>query len=234
MKYSAYLLIRRAILFSIFLFIVFSFPGCTKESEPSEIQVGVILPLTGSAGKYGEDAKLGIELAAEEKNSQGGIDGKSVKIVLEDDQSEPKQTIAALRKLIAVHKISVVIGGMTSSSALAAAPIAEQNRVVFLSPSASVPALTKAGDFIFRNELSDSYGGVSQAELTWNKLGIKKVAILYINNDYGVGVKDAFQQTFVNLGGQVVEAQPFEPDAQDFRSQLTLIKAKSLEYKQLF
>jgi len=202
--------------------------GCSKKQpESQEIKIGVILPLTGGAGKYGEDARLGIELAVEENNARGGINGKPIEVVLEDDQSKPEQTVAVLRRMIAVYKISIVIGPMTSSSALAVAPIAEKNKVVLLSPAASVPALSNAGDFIFRNELSDAYGGVSQAELTWSKLGIKKVAILYINNDYGVGVKNAFKQTFTKLGGQIVEAQPFDQDSQDFRSQLTLIKAKN-------
>ncbi len=196
------------------------------KKEPKEIKIGAILPLTGGAGKYGEDAKLGIELAIEKKNVEGGINRKLIRVIFEDDQSNPQQIVAAFRKLITVHKVPVVIGGMTSSSALAVAPVAEQNKVVLFSPSASSPELTKAGDFIFRNELSDAYGGVAQAELTWSKLRIKKVAILYINNDYGVGVKDAFLQTFQNLGGEVVSVESFDPDAQDFRTQLTRIKQK--------
>jgi branched-chain amino acid transport system substrate-binding protein len=199
------------------------------KKEPEEIKIGAILPLTGGAGKYGEDAKLGIELAVDEKNREGGINGKSIRVIFEDDQSIPQQTVAAFKKLISVHKVEVVIGGMTSSSALAVAPIAEQNRVVLFSPSASAPALSKAGDFIFRNELSDAYGGTAQAELTWNKLKIKRVAILFINNDYGIGVKDAFCETFKELGGEITNIESFEPDAQDFRTQLSRIKQKSPE-----
>lgn len=203
--------------------------GCVQPEKKTEIKIGSILPLTGGAGKYGEDAKSAIELAVEEKNAQGGINGSLVTIVFEDDQTNPTQTVSAFRKLITVDKVPVVIGAMTSSSALAVAPIAEQNRIVLLSPSASAPALTNAGDFIFRNEVSDAYGGVAQADRTWNKLGIKKVAIIYINNDYGVGVKDTFVQTFKTLGGEVVATESFEPDSQDFRTQLTRIKEKSPE-----
>lgn len=206
---------------------VFSF-GCVKKEE-KEIKIGAILPLTGGAGKYGEDAKAGIELAVEQKNAAGFINNKRIKVIFEDDQSSPQQSVASFKKLVEVDKVPIVIGGMTSSAALAVAPIAEQNKVVFLSPSASAPALSKAGDYIFRNELSDAYGGVAQAEMTWDKLKIKKVAILYINNDYGVGVEDAFTQTFKKLGGEVVANESFEADTQDFRSQLTRIKQKAPE-----
>lgn len=201
----------------------------SSRQSQKEIEIGAILPLTGGAGKYGEDAKLGIELATAQQNSMGGISGKPVKIIFEDDQSSPQQAVSGFRKLISVHKVPAVIGGMTSSSALAIAPLAEQNRIVLLSPSASTPSFSVAGDFIFRNELSDAYGGVAQAELTWNKLGIKKVAILFINNDYGIGVKDAFLKTFTSLGGRVVDAEVFDADTQDFRTQLIRIKKTSPE-----
>ena len=203
------------------------FSGCAKKAE--EIKIGAILPLTGGAGKYGEDAKLGIDLAVDEINVQGRINGKKVKVIYEDNQSNPQQSVAAIRKLITVDKVPAIIGPMTSSAALAVAPIAEQSRVVLFSPAASAPAISKAGDYIFRNELSDAYGGVAQAGLTWIKLKIKGVAILHINNDYGVGVRDAFSKIFTNIGGQIVDIQSFEPDATDFRTQLTRIRQKSPE-----
>ena len=201
--------------------------GCTKKGK--EIKIGSVLPLTGGAGKYGEDAKLGIELALEERNLEGGINGKPIKVIFEDDQTIPQQTVTAFNKLIKVDKVAVVIGAMTSSSALAIAPIAEQLKVVLLSPSASTPNLTNAGDFIFRNELSDAYGGTAQAILTWKQLGIKSTAILYINNDYGIGVKNAFIKTYNELGGQVIGSESFEADAQDFRTQLIRIRQKNPE-----
>lgn len=201
--------------------------GCAKEEK--EIRIGAILPLTGGAGKYGQDAKLGIELAVDEINVNKGIDGKRIKIIYEDNQSNPQQSVGAIRKLITVNKVPAVLGPMTSSAALATSPVAEKNHTVLLSPAASTPALSEAGDYIFRNELSDAYGGIAQAELTWNRLRIKRVAILYINNDYGVGVKDAFLQTFGELGGEVIDVESFEADATDFRTQLTRIKQESPE-----
>ena len=104
------------------------------------------------------------------------------------------------------------------------APIAERNKVVLISPSASTPKLTAAGDYIFRNELSDAYGGLAQANLTWTKLEIESVAVLFINNDYGLGVKDAFVKSFENHGGNITETKSFAPNSKDFRTQLLQIK----------
>lgn len=199
------------------------------KKEPREIKIGAILPLTGGAGKYGEDAKAGIELAVQEINNLGGIKGKLIKVLYEDDQTNPQQTVSGFRKLIAVDKVSIVIGGMTSSSALAVAPIAEQNKIILFSPSASTAKLSNQGDYIFRNELSDSFGAYAQAELTWNKLKIKKVAIIYINNDYGIGVKDTFIKTFKDYGGEIIDVESFEADSTEFKTQLSLIKQKDPE-----
>ncbi len=212
-----------SILLLTFFFIQFFLIGCGERDN--SVNVGVILPLTGGAGKYGIDAKEGIELAVSLTKPRGELAGKTIKLAIEDDQTSPSQTVSAFQKLIASIKPSAVIGGMTSTSALAAAPIAEQNGVVFLSPSASTPDLTDAGDFIFRNELSDAIGGIEQAVFARDSLDLFKVAILYINNDYGIGVKNAFTNTFKSYGGSIVCSEPFEADAQDFRFVLTKIIA---------
>lgn len=202
--------------------------GCARK-EVEEIKIGAILPLTGGAGKYGVDAKNGIELAVFEKNKNGGINGSRVTVIYEDDQSTPSVAVSAFRKLLTSHDISVVIGGMTSSSALAIAPIAENSHVVLFSPSASTPKLTNAGAYIFRNELSDAFGGIAQADFTYNVLGITRTAILFINNDYGVGVVNAFIDRYTRLGGQIASKEAFEPDASDFRTHLSRIKYTSPE-----
>jgi branched-chain amino acid transport system substrate-binding protein len=191
---------------------------------PEEIKIGAILPLTGEAAKYGEDAKLGIDFAVEEINAAGGINGKKIQVVYEDSQAAPSQGVAAIQKLITVDKVPVIIGAMASSVTLAIAPIAEENKVVLLSPASSAAKITEAGDYIFRNEFSDAYGGKVQAESTWDELGIRDVAILYVNNDYGVGVADTFEETFESLGGNITAIESFEQGATDFRTQLTKIK----------
>jgi len=201
---------------------VFSF-GCAKKEE-KEIKIGAILPLTGEGAKYGDAAKKGINLAVKEINSAGGIKGKTVQIIYEDSQGDPKAGVAAMQKLVITDKVSAVIGDLLSSVTLAIAPIANKNKVVVLSPASSSPKLTDAGDFIFRNCPSDIYEGSIMANYAYQKLRFQKIAMLYINNDYGIGIKDVFKNNFTKQGGTIVAEEAFDQNATDYRSQLVKIK----------
>jgi branched-chain amino acid transport system substrate-binding protein len=195
-----------------------------QPTEPGEIKIGAIAPLSGPAALYGEGMKRGIDLAVEELNANGGINGNKIQIVYEDSQIDPKLAVSAIQKLISVDKVPVVIGPMGSSEVLSVAPIAERKHVVVLSPTASTPEITNAGDYIFRNIPSDVYEGSETAKFAYQQLGFRKIAILYINNDYGVGLRDVFKRTFESLGGTITVAEAYEPGANDFRTQLTRIK----------
>jgi len=194
-----------------------------------EIEIGAILPLTGDAAKYGESAKKGINLAIDECNENFGIKGKNIKIIYEDDQADPRTGVSAAQKLIFVDKVQAIIGALPSSVTLAIAPIAEKNRVVILSPASSAPTITHAGDFIFRNVASDTLEGTAMAEFVCNNLKFKSVAILYINNDFGFGLRDSFRKRYDAACGTVLLAESFEQASTDFRSQLSKIKAQNPE-----
>lgn len=199
------------------------------KKEPKEIKIGAILPLTGENAMYGESAKRAIDLAVEEINTAGGIKGSKIRVIYEDDQALPDKGVSAFQKLITVDKVPVVIGAMPSSVTLAIAPIAEKNKVVLFSPASSNPKITESGDYIFRNDVSDVFEGSKMAEDVRQKLGFKKVAVLYINNDYGVGIKDVFIKRFEELGGKILDIETFEQGATDFRTQLTKIKQDNPE-----
>jgi len=195
--------------------------GCGKKEK--EIKIGVLMPLTGGQAKYGESVKHGIDLAIKERKNAGGIEGRAVTAVYEDYQGTPERAVSGIQKLITINKVKVIIGAFGSSATLAVAPIAEKNKVVLLSPSSSSPKITDAGDFIFRNEISEVYGAKRSAELYY-EAGFTKVGILYINNDYGVGVKDITKQVYDSLKGTVTAAESFDEDATDFRTQLLKIE----------
>ena len=195
-----------------------------NKPESNIIKIGVILPLTGDGSKYGESGKKAIELALEEIDSNERIDEQKIDVIYEDSWSTPKGGVSAIQKLITTDKVQAVIGGMFSSVTLAIAPIAEKNKVVVLSPTSSSPKITDAGDYIFRNCASDIFEGAIMGKFAYDKLGFKKVAILYINNDYGVGIKDVFIKTFGAKGGAITVVDAFEQRSTDFRAQLTKIK----------
>lgn len=218
------LMISLAMLSVIMLSTVFIF-SCSKKNE-QEIKIGAVLPLSGSAGKYGESAKKGIELAVKKINLDKGI---KIRVIYEDTQGLPQQGVAAIKKLIAVDNVQVVIGAMASSVTLAIAPVVEKNQIVLISPASSNPDITNAGDYVFRNCVSDSYEGASIAQVAARDLRLHRVAILYINNDYGEGLKKVFIKEFKQLGGDIIAIEKFEPDATDYRSQLAKIKNASPE-----
>ena len=212
--------------FILVLVISIGILGCAKkEEEKKEIKIGVITALTGPGAKYGESSKRGIDLAVEDANSSGGITGMKVTAIYEDYQTDPKLAVSAIQKLITTRNVFVIIGAAGSSEILAMAPIAEKNKVILFAPSASAPAITQAGDFIFRNVASDIYEGSVMAEYAKNTLKVQSAAVIYINNDFGIGLKDSFGKRFREIGGTIALEQSFNPDESDFRSQLAKIKA---------
>jgi branched-chain amino acid transport system substrate-binding protein len=197
--------------------------GCRKQNE-GVIKIGALLPLTGDAAIYGQNAKQGIDLAIEEINARGGVLGRKITSVYEDSQGEPATGLAGFRKLISVDRVPVAIGGITSSVVLAVAPVANSKHVVVLSPAATSPEISKAGDFIFRNWPSDAYEGQFMARHVRQDLGISRVCVLVVNNDYGKGLREVFAKEFESLGGVIAASEIFNQNDTDFRTQISKIK----------
>lgn len=199
--------------------------GCGKK-EPDEIKIGVITPLTGEGATYGEATKRGVDLAVEGINQKGGIKGKKIRVIYEDDQIKPDVGANAIQKLISVDKVPVILGAFGSSVTLAIAPIAEKNKVVLFSASSTADAIKDAGDYIFRNVPPNSRQGTSAAEFAYSKLKAKTAAILYMNNDYGISLAKAFESSFKEKGGEVTIGDNYNPGDRDFRAQLSKIRGK--------
>jgi len=216
------------IIFRLFSFLavfllIYSF-GCTEKKEIQEIKIGWIGPLSGEYASYGKMVKIGTDIALEEINAAGGINGKKLVVIYEDDQLDPKKGVAAFDKMVSINKVPVVIQAAGSNVMLAEAPSAERNKVVLISPTCTSPKITEAGDYVFRIAPSDTFQGKVIAEIAVNNLKAKKVAILYINNDYGVGLKDVFVSNLKELGGEVALAEGFDPKTKDFRTPLSKIR----------
>ncbi len=206
----------------LFVVLITSFGCVEKQSE--EIVIGAILPLTGDGAKWGETAKNAINMATNEINAEGGINGKKMKVIYEDDQGGPATGASVMTKLATVNKVPVVIGTLFSSVTLAMAPIAEGNKVVLISPASTAPKISQAGDYIFRNVAPDTFEAKEMATFAFKEMKFQHVAILYINNDYGLGLKEVFESEFKKLGGSILSEESFEQGGTDFRAQLTKIK----------
>jgi branched-chain amino acid transport system substrate-binding protein len=207
------------------LLIIF-FTTQTKR-EPCEIKVGVVLSLTGVMAPYGENAKNGVQLAVDEINEKGGIKGKKMRIIYEDDQSDPKMAVSATQKLITQDKVKGVVGFIGSSLLLASAPLFNENEVVLVSPGASSPEIRDAGEYIFRTRASGRLEAISLAEYAVQKLGLKNLAVLYVNNDYGLSWLKKFSEKTEQLLGKIVAKEAYDQGSKDLRSQISKIKASN-------
>jgi branched-chain amino acid transport system substrate-binding protein len=200
--------------------------GCQKKAEEKVVKIGAIFALTGDAAMYGERAKRGVELALEEINKEG-IREREVNIIYEDSQGDPQKAVSAFQKLVELDKVKFIIGPLSSSEVLSIAPMAEKKKVIILTPTSSAPQITDAGDYIFRNCMSDLFDGAALAEFVVEELQKKTAGIIYINNDFGIGLKESFKKRFSSLTGEIIIEESFERRDTDFRTQLSRIKAKN-------
>ena len=193
----------------------------TTEEEP--IKIGLILPLTGDVADIGKSNKTAIEIATREINEKGGIDGREIQLIIEDSVGcDSKTAVTAMQKLVNVDKVSAVYS-FCSGVALASHSVAEQGKIVHFG-CASNPDVTQLGDYMFRIVPTDDFAGKVAAEYAKDKFSANKVAVLYCDNDWCVGIKDAFIDSFQGLGGEIVAEEQVAADAADVRTELTKIK----------
>lgn len=199
--------------------------GCTPNENTTII--GAVLPLTGEGTPdQGQASQKAILLAIDEYNSAGGINGKKIEVVFEDSQCQPQKGVTGIRKLIDVNKVEFIIGDICDSVTAAIMPIAEKNHKVLITPGSTSPAISDAGDYIFRFWFSEDDLGGMVAEAAYNK-GIKKIAILYINNAWGVAQKNGVSKKFNQLGGTIVSEQAIDPDNVDYRTEIEKAENKN-------
>jgi branched-chain amino acid transport system substrate-binding protein len=201
-----------------------------KNSSPMpDIKLGVMLPLTGDLANLGASAKAGTEVAIEEINSQGGINGSKIRALIEDSKCQPKDSASIAQKFISIDKVNAILGDICSGDTLAASPIVEAAATPLISPCSSNPDITNAGDYIFRVFPSDAFQGVRAAEHAKNELHFNKAAILYVNNAYGNGLKETFKKRFLELGGEIATEEGYGQGSNDLRTQLLKIKEANPE-----
>ncbi len=186
------------------------------------VKIGAVQPLSGKISVYGEGFQRAINLAVEEVNAAGGIKGKNLEVVYEDNLSTAQGTVSALQKLISIEKLPVIIGPAASSNFLAACPIAQREKTIFIGSESAASDISQCGSYVFRVFPSDMLQGIGVAELA-EELGYKEVALTYINNDWGVGLAEVFKQKF---NGKIIEEFAHDEGKADYRSELMRLKRK--------
>ena len=206
--------------------------SCTRPNDEnsapnhSTIKIGYFGDLTGPTFNFGQSAINGVLMAASEINQNGGINGRQIDVVIEDDKGSPEEAARLTAKLIDQDKVVAIIAGGTSGNSRAAAPKAQSSHIPFISPSSTDPAVTQVGSYIFRACFVDSFQGEVMARFAVNTLKAQKAAVLYdFNSPYGRGLTQYFDVSFGKLGGRIVGEQSYTQGDANFKGQLSTIKA---------
>lgn len=203
-------------------------------SAQETIKIGVVQPLTGGIGTYGQENYNAMKMALEKINKKG-VKGKKIQLIVEDDRSDQIEATNAIRKLINVDKVSVIIGEVTSSNSLAMAPIAQEAKIPMVSSAATNEKVTQVGNYISRTCFTDDFQGVVMARFAFNNLK-KKNAIVIIDNssDYSKGLAKAFNAEWKRLGGNYASTEDFSYAQKDIDFQTLLRKVKRANPDVLF
>ena len=201
--------------------------SCSQQiNDHPTIKIGFFGDLSGPTFNFGQSAMNGVLMAADEINQAGGINGRKIDIVFEDDKGSPELAAQITGKLIDRDKVVAIIGAGASGNSLAAAPKAQSAHIPLISPSSTNPAVTQAGDYIFRACFIDAFQGEVMAKFAANTLKAKKAAIMLdFNSPYSRGLSEFFELSFAKLGGQIVNKQSYSQGDADFRGQLSAIKS---------
>ena len=195
--------------------------ACSEDDgEQTPYRIGVMESLTGPGETYGTVAVQSKEMARDEINAAGGIDGRMLEFVIEDSRCGAQDAISAYKKLTDVDGMKIILGTSCSGAMLGVAPLAESDGVVLFSGLASNPDIANAGDYIFRTQISDVEVGISTGNLLWAD-GIRTLATITEETDYAEGVRRTSVAQFEENGGRVIAEERFASDVTDYRSQLT-------------
>ncbi|MFJ7972548.1 ABC transporter substrate-binding protein [Psychrobacillus sp. NPDC096389] len=216
--------------------------GCGAGEEGSsskggdEIKIGVNLELSGPVASYGSSQNDGFNLAVEEINAAGGIDGKQIKLVTVDNKSDAAESTNAAIKLTSQDKVAAIIGPATSGNSVAQVQIANDSKTPMITPSGTSPTVTVAdngsvNEFAFRTSFIDPFQGTVAANFAANELKVKTAAVYSDNaSDYAKGLAASFIKDFEAAGGTIVQQESYVAKDTDFRSTLTRIKGANPEF----
>ena len=198
--------------------------GCNR--KPDTIKLGEFASMTGKEAVFGQNVNKGTRLAIEESNAAGGVLGRTLELITEDNQSKPGESATVVKKLISRDKVVVILGEITSGRTLEAAPIAQAAKIPLISPGATNVEVTAKGNYIFRICFIDDFQGTVMAKFARDTLQLKRVAILSsVSSAQSVGLAKYFRERFTSASTAIAAEQKYSEGEKDFRAQLTAIKA---------
>ncbi len=210
---------KRTISLGLLAVLVLAAAACGEGEGGAPFRIGVMESVTGPGETYGTVAVQSKQMAVDEINAAGGINGRMLELVVEDSKCNAQDSITAYTKLTDVDGVKIILGTSCSGAMLGAAPQAEKDGVVLFSGLATNPDIAEAGDYIFRTALSDATLGVDTGNVLWAD-GIRRLATISESTDYAEGVRRTTAEHFEKLGGEIVAEERYASDTTDFRTQL--------------
>ena len=211
--------VKWAVLLGLALLLTVSMAACNG-GDDGAFRIGVMESVTGPGETYGNVAVRAKQMAVDEINAAGGINGRMLELIVEDSKCSAQDSITAYNKLTDVDGMKIILGTSCSGAMLGAAPLAEEEGVILFSGLATNPDIANAGDYIFRTSMSDAQLGIDTGNVLWTG-GIRRLATISESTDYAEGVRRTTSDRFEELGGEIVGAERYSSDVTDFRSQLT-------------
>ncbi len=213
--------------------IIIAFTGCNSCNQKQEIKggksvkIGAILPLSGDLAQYGGSGKEGLTIALDEfKENNKEV---SCIIVIEDDKADVKVALSAINKLVSTDNVKIVVGAMASGVTLGIAPMVNEKKIVLIAPTSTASDVTNAGDYIFRVCVSDAFEGKSMADYISKNFPKSKIGVVYINNDYGIGLKKNFVESANAMGLNIAIDNGYNPTQKDFKTIINKLKNEKID-----
>lgn len=204
--------------------------ACSKKAADNEIVIGSFLSLTGSDSTFGLDTKKGIDLALEQANAAGGIKGKKIKVIYEDDKSTAAEATQKVQQLIDRDKAIAILGEVASSRTKAGGLVANAKKIPLVTPSSTAVEITKGREYVFRSCFTDAQQGDVAARFVREKLGKTKVGLFYAAQDtYSSGLAQTFRESFEKRGGKIVVSKGFQKGDTNYTTYLQELKAGNPE-----
>ena len=191
------------------------------------IKVGFNVPLTGFAAADGKSARIGAELAVEQVNAAGGINGKNIELVIYDDQASPKESAPLAAKLITQDEVVAGISGSYSGATRAAATIYQENGTPYISAYAVHPDITRSGDYVFRTSFMGEVQGRAGAKLVGEMMGKKRVSVITLANDFGKSLEAGFKEKAGEYGIEILGEYDYSIKDREFGPIVSKVKAES-------
>ncbi|PIC64093.1 branched chain amino acid ABC transporter substrate-binding protein [Sporosarcina sp. P13] len=219
---------------AIFMALTLILAGCSSEEGTSSkaeasdkgetIRVGLQAPMTGDNAQYGQDMKNGVDLAFKKVNAEGGVNGKKLELVVGDDKATPSEAVAVVNKMIMNDNVKAIIGGYNSSPTLAAQEVSKNAKALHVHMGASPEFTTLDNDYLFRIILTGQVYVPAALKYMTEEKGIKKIASLYENTDYGITMSESAKKAAESLGVEFIATETYNPGDKNFSSQLSKIK----------